>query len=139
MPSKATPDDLLDLGFIAEMFKPRVASDGEFPAYIQKVLDNNVQAVKDAVGSSVYDDATKLADITLIETYLAAAELWMRRRNIVLANRSVGGDASALLNMTEAVTADEYREKAQAIINRLRGYNDMAVSAETSSHFPQDA
>lgn len=137
MAAKATPDDLLDLGFISEMFKPRISSDGEFPAYIQKVLDNNVQAVKDAVGATVYDDAAKLTDIVLIETYLAAAELWDRRRNIVLANRSVGGgDATALLNMTEAVTADDYREKAQAIITRLKGYNDIAVSAETSTHFP---
>ena len=60
---------------------------------------------------------------------------------MVLRDRTVGGNTTALLNMTESLKADEYKEKARAIVQRVQasgGSTGLASSVEESSHFPQD-
>ena len=141
MATKATPEDVMKLGFTFEMFRPTVNEEGEFTPFIQGVLDDNVAEVKALIGESVYNDALKVSDVKRIEVCLAAAELWERKGNMVLRDRTVGGNTTALLNMTESLKADEYKEKARAIVQRVQasgGSTGLASSVEESSHFPQD-
>lgn len=140
MVTKAKPEDVMKLGFTFEMFRPTVAEEGEFTPFIQSVLDDNVAEVKALIGASVYDDAAKVSDVKRLEVYLAAAELWERKGNMVLRDRVVSGDNS--VNITESIKAEEYREKARAIVQRVQssgGSSGFASSVEESSHFPQDS
>lgn len=135
---KASSKEVIDLGFSYEMFAPLVSEEGGLSEIVTEILDENVAEVKEAIGASAYDNADNLRDVKRIEKYLAAAELWDRKANLVLKNRVVGGDSGSLLNMTERLLADDYRERARKIIDRLQGRQGFAMSAESSSHFPQD-
>lgn len=136
--AKASPQEVIDLGFSYEMFAPIVSDDGGLSEIAAEILDENVSEVKEAVGASAYESADNLKDVKRIEKYLAAAELWDRKANLVLKNRTVGGSGTTLLNMTERILADDYRDRARKIIERLQGRQGFAVTAESSSHFPQD-
>jgi len=134
--TKASPEDVRDLGFHWEQFGPRVEEDTGFTTYIQLILDGNVSGVKDRIGASTYDDASRADDVKLIEKYLAAAEL-CRRRAVIVQSSAVpdgpNGDAERRL-------AKEYDASVQGVIDRLKevGGGGVATSVETSSHFPQD-
>ena len=65
--TKATPEDVMKLGFTFEMFRPTVNEEGEFTPFIQGVLDDNVAEVKALIGESVYNDALKVSDVKRIE------------------------------------------------------------------------
>lgn len=136
--AKATVTDVKDQGFTREMFAALVTDETGFNALISGILDDIVPEAKEAIGTSAYDAAANLADVKRIEKYLAAGELWQRRANIVLTNREIGGQSgNSLLNMTELVRADKYREDAARIIDRLAGRVGFAASAEASSHFTE--
>lgn len=134
MATKATPDDVKDLGFTFEMFRGRVANDNDFTVYIQKILDRNVSMVKDAIGTAAYDDTGKVEDVKAIETYFAAAELCKRRATIVNAQAVPQGPTGE----KERLLAVDYEEDAWKRIYRLQGRPDIASSVQTSSHFAQD-
>lgn len=135
---KASPQEVIDLGFSHEMFAPVVSDDGGLNEIAAEILDENAAEVKEAIGASAYESADNLKDVKRIEKYLAAAELWDRKANLVLKNRTVGGSATNLLNMTERLVADDYRDRARKIIDRLQGRQGFAITAESSGHFPQD-
>jgi len=135
MASKATPDEVINAGFAHESYDPYVTSRSEFKVFIQAILDDNVARVKDAVGASAYDDATKLTEIKLLERVLASAELLRRRSNIIKAQALPDGPTGR----EERLSAVEYEAEAGRIIERLRGHVGFAGSTESSSHFPQDA
>lgn len=137
MSTKAAPKDIKALGFIFEMFKPLVTDEAAFISFVQTVFDDNVSEVKSLIGSTVYDDSAKAADVKRIEIYLAAAELWERKGNLVLKDRVISGETT--VNMTESLKSDAYRDRARAIVDRLNGNSGIALSAEESSHFPQDS
>jgi hypothetical protein len=136
MATKAEPEDVRNLGFNQSMFSA-LEEVVDFDAFIQEILDENVDEIKEAIGSSVYDDATKLADVIRIEKYLAAADLWNRRANIVLTNRAISGSEGASSSLSESKLEEKYRERAEKIMNRLAGYDNdspFSMSVEESEH-----
>ncbi|MFQ5737140.1 MAG: hypothetical protein ACE5GY_09830 [Thermodesulfobacteriota bacterium] len=137
--AKATPQYMRSLGFVYEMFSSLLESEGEFYSFLQEAIDDIVAEVKEAIGTSAYDDAANASDVKRLEAYLAAAELWERKGNIALRDGVVSGERPASATLPETVKARQYRALAEGIIDRLQGRPGAAHSVEKSSHFIQDA
>ncbi len=131
MATKAKVDDVKALGFTHEMFKKVCKEESAFGEFIQAVLDENVAEVKEAIGATDYDLAANEDRIKKIEKYLAAAELWDRRSNIVTGNVTSSADADGT---TEAKRAARYREFAWKEIGDLTGNIDMVMSTVVTEH-----
>lgn len=138
MATKAKTQDVKYLGFAWEMFSPADVEEEGFDDFIQGALDENVDRIKDVIGSSAYDNAARLSDIKKIEKYLAAAELWRRRANIVQGNAMLDGPTGS----SELKKAEACEKTAQAVMDRLNdnsGTPGLAVGNVVTSHFSQDS
>ncbi|MCK5021373.1 MAG: hypothetical protein KAS32_30455 [Candidatus Peribacteraceae bacterium] len=117
---KATSKNVLDLGgFIEENFTPVFSNKADLLAGIDKILTDNEATIRTSVGSTNYDNATHVAEIVKIEKYMAAADLWELRANIILGNTT---HDESLVGQTE--------------INRAKHYRNLAEKAET--YFKQE-
>lgn len=131
MATKAQVDEVKALGFTHEMFKKVCKEENAFGEYIQSILDENVGEVKDAIGATAYDLAENEDRVKKIEKYLAAAELWDRRSNIVTGNVTSSDDADGT---TEEKRATRYRGFAEKEMGDMTGNIDMAISVVVTEH-----
>ena len=119
--SKANASDVKKLGFSHAMFSaiPEIV---DFDLYLQEVLDENVGEVKAKLTVPVYDsvDPDILLDVKRVEKYMAAAELWERRANIVQ-SMAIPEDPESTIpaGQSEQTRADAYKTRAQEVVTRL--------------------
>ncbi|MDH3975628.1 MAG: LamG domain-containing protein [Deltaproteobacteria bacterium] len=111
---KADSREIKDLGFTKEMFSA-VEELLDFDTYLQGILDENFNEVKERLSIDVYNDPARIDDIRRVEKYLAAAELWERRANLVLSMAHSDGPTGEL----EQARAEVYKVRAREIIDRL--------------------
>ncbi len=137
MATKATPQDIMDLGFAAEQFGVATA---DFSAYLQAVLDEQEALLSDRVTAAAVATATLLTHVKRAEKCMAGAEMMQRRINRLSGN--VDADTALLISQLKKARAD-YQDEAERIIPRLISGSvsdgaDFAFGQSTSSHFDAD-
>lgn len=119
--SKATSNDVKKLGFSQSMFSA-ISEVVDFDLYLQEILDENVGEVKAKLTVPIYDsvDPDIQLDVVRVEKYLAAAELWERRANIVQC-MAIPEDPESTIpaGQSEQTRAETYKTRAQEVIDRL--------------------
>ncbi|MDH3973654.1 MAG: hypothetical protein OEV42_05180 [Deltaproteobacteria bacterium] len=119
--SKASANDVKKLGFSHLMFNA-ISEIVDFDLYLQEILDENAGEVKAKLTVAVYDSADPdiQLDVKRTEKYLAAAELWERRANIVQSMALPEDPESTIpAGQSEQARADAYKTRAQEVIDRL--------------------
>lgn len=120
---KATPQNVIDLGFSATQFN----SPADFNAYITAILDDVELEVTEEVSAAVYAAATSgslnFKRIKTAEVYFTAAELWRRIEQFERANMSVGrgGDQVETISSRMLKNAEEAEAKAWAELAKVTG------------------
>lgn len=114
MASKTTPQNLIDLQFVAEHFNPVV----NFTAFLQSVIDRQEALLAARLGSSLFDSAvTALADqVKNAALCVCAAELLQLRINRLSGN--VDPDSVALLRALQS-TRNDYLKTVEEKVSRL--------------------
>jgi len=134
--SKASVQDVISLGFNHVSFSLLIGDNEiNFEPFVKAILDENVSTIKDIIGDTAYESASYLDDVKIIEKYMAAKELLMRRGNIVLGNAS---NKESRRGEAEVKRADRYdkliKEKISSILEK-GGTSSVATAAIISSHF----
>jgi hypothetical protein len=135
--TKATPQDIKDLGFVTEEF----GSPADFTAYIQAVLDEQEALLSDRVGAAAMSVSSLATNIKRAEKCLAAAELLQLRINRLAGN--VDSDTAGLISQL-GKSRQNYLDEAEKIIPRLVAGSvsdgtDATFGSTVSSHFDSDA
>ena len=114
MPSKTTPQNLIDLQFIAEHFNAVT----NFSTFLQSVIDRQEALLSARLGSTVFDSATTaIADqVKNAALCFCAAELLQLRINRLSGN--VDTDSVALLRALQATRSD-YLKTVEEKVSRL--------------------
>jgi len=133
--AKIKTDDLINLGFNAEMF---VFSDAmTFDQFLSNVIDEQAALLSARIGASVYSSTNTdtAARVARAEKCLAAAELYQRRFNAIAQDirKADGMDAFKLRRTWKA-----YRDEAESLIERLAANDSFASNVTVSSHFEED-
>ncbi len=137
MATKASPQDIKDLGFVTEEF----GSPPDFDAYIQAVLDEQQALLSDRVGAAAMSISSLATHIKRAEKCLTAAELLQRRINRLSGN--VDTDTAALISQL-GKSRQNYLDEAEKIIPKLVTGSvsdgaDAAFGFNESSHFDSEA
>lgn len=137
MTTKATPQDIKDLGFVSEEF----GSPPDFTAYIQAILDEQEALLSDRVSAAAIANSALATYVKRAEKCLAAAELLQRRVNRLAGN--VDTDTASMLSQLKKARQD-YLDEADRIIPRLVSGSvsdgtDAAFGSTASSHFDSAA
>jgi len=133
MATKASPQDIKDLGFVAEHFGDPL----DFDAFIQAILDEQEALLSDRVGISTLANPSLATNIKRTEKCMSAAELLQRRINRLSGN--VDPETGMLILQLKRARQD-YQEEAEKIIPKLvsgaiADGSDAAFGQSSSSHF----
>lgn len=111
---KNTAQEIIDLGFIKEMFKYEKKTDAEFVTYVDAVIASQALSLEGRIGSTAYASATSpMKDyVKRAELCLSASEMWLRRINIILSSVPVTADG---------VNTKAEREQRQAYLDEVNG------------------
>lgn len=114
MPSKTTPQNLIDLQFVAEHFNATVS----FNTFLQGVIDRQEAALSARLGATTFNSATTaIADqVKNAALSLCAAELLQLRINRLSGN--VDADSATLIRALQS-SRSEYLNSAEEKISRL--------------------
>lgn len=138
--SKAVPQDMKDLQFVAEQFN----SVTDFDAFLQGVIDGQEALLVGRVGSLIFDssDIVIAAMVKQASISLSAAELLQRR--IVRLSGNVD-EGTAVIISTLQKTQNAHNQEAEKNIARLilkgnqaDNSSDFAGGSSVSSHFDGD-
>ena len=134
---KVEAQEIMDLGFTAEMFKKETGSG--FSGYIDGIISEQSVILQGRVGTSKYGSTTSPAKdyIKRAEKCLVAAELVQRRINIILGN-AVGAGREIDISH-EGAQKKAYRDEADDLIAKLASNvtsdsNDFASGVLVTSH-----
>lgn len=123
--AKITAQEIIDLGFIKEMFKYEKKTDAEFNSFVDSVIALQALSLEGRIGSTAYALATSpMKDyVKRAELCLSAAEMWQRRINILL---------SSVPASAEGVNTKAEREQRQAYLDEVNGLVEKIVAGATA-------
>ena len=116
--SKATPQNVTDLGFVAASFN---VLDANFTTFIQAVLDEAAVEVQAAIGDFLYGATTDPVKTRIInaEKYFAAALL--EKRLMATISRTLATVENKIESALESGERDDYRAMAARNIQLILG------------------
>jgi hypothetical protein len=110
--SVVVPQDLKDLGFIAEGFGTPV----DFETFLQNVIDEQEALLSDRIGADTFADTTVANQVKQAAKYLSAAELIQRRINRLTLN--LDADTAGVMSQLRRSKLD-YLDLADPVITKL--------------------
>jgi hypothetical protein len=133
MTTKALPQDIKDMQFVAEEFN----TVADFDAFLQGILTEQEALLTDRVGAATVANSLFATHIKRAEKCLAGAELMQLRINRLAGNV----DANSAIIITQLKKArTDYQDEVERIIPRLvagsvSDGSDAAFGFNSSSHF----
>ena len=131
MPSKNTPDELLNEGFSPEQFGKTA---GDWGAYAQPLLDEVTITVNERVGDTVYASAApKVANnVMLAERYMACARLCSRRVNRLESSLAQSRQSESLSSLLDEIRKNQrnYESMVEKTLGKLSA---VSVAREPTS------
>jgi hypothetical protein len=138
---KTNAQEMIDLGFVPEIFKKDEMS---FPEYADPIISEQSVILEGRIGSTLYASTTSPTKdyVKRAEKCLSAAELVQRRINIILGNAVGAGQEIDVSH--EGAQKKAYRDEAEDWISKLTSgitsdVSDFASGVLVTSHFETGA
>lgn len=124
MPSKITPQNLIDVQFVAEQFNTVT----NFTTFLQAIIDNQELLLSARLGSTVFDSSTTAIanQVKRASLCLCAAELLQLRINRLAGN--VDADSAVVIRVLQDARK-EYLEEMEDKTSRLISSGSAADSS----------